>query len=150
MAYNAKDEKVLNRQLKVQRLVIPFTIVGHATASAVSISRDEPALLFVKTEGVDQITAALASGDGTPSFTAANDANGIFNLMVKIGESVEKVCSARVVGRTSAKDFICTLADTDGITAVGDKIVLDCDGDVALNASNTLNACLVVEYIVAE
>lgn len=146
--YAAKDELVQGRQLKVQRLVIPFSIVGNATASLVSISRDEPALLFIKTEGVDEITAVA---DGTPSFTAANDANGIFNILVKISESVAKVMHAKVCLRdTVNKIYGCSLANTTGLTAAGDKIVLNCDGDVALNAGNTLNAVLEVEYVVAE
>ena len=91
--FPAKDSLVLGRQLKVQRLVIPFSIVGHATASAVSISKDEPALLFIKTEGVDQITAVV---DGSPTLTSANDANCIFNILVNVGESIAKVMHANV------------------------------------------------------
>lgn len=148
MAYESKDELVKGRQLKVQRLVIPFSIVGHATASLVSISKDEPALLFIKTEGVDQITAAT---DGSPSFTSASDANCVFNILVKINESVAKVMAARVQLRdTVNKIYGCSLANTTGLTAAADKIVLNCDGDVALNASNTLNACLELEYVISE
>lgn len=147
--YYAKNELVQGRQLKVQRLVIPFAITGNATASAVSISRDEPALLFLKTEGVDEITPALDSADGTPTLTAANDANGIFNLMIKISEQVGKVMHAQVVGRDAATLVVCTLADSDGISAAGDKILLDCDTAVDLSAAN-LDACLELEYVVAE
>lgn len=103
MSYNSKDELVLGRQLKVQRLSIPFVITAHATASAVVISRDEPAILFLKTEGVDEITAAA---DGSPTFTAPDDSDGIFNILVVLNESVAKVMNARVVGRTAAKDFL--------------------------------------------
>lgn len=144
--FASKDSQVLGRQLKVQRLCIPFSITANATPASVVLANDEPSVLFLKTEGVDQIAAA---DDGSPSFTAANDINGIFNILVVLNESVAKVMNARVVGRDVAKDFICTLANTTGLTAAGDKIVLNCDGDVNLATTN-LNACLVVEYVIAE
>lgn len=147
--YASKDELVQGRQLKVQRLSIPFVITANASSASVLISRDEPAVLFLKTQGNDEITAALVAGDGTPSYTAANDANGIFNILVKLNEQVGKVMNARVVGRNTAKDYICTLADTDGISGAGDKICLDCDADISL-ATTSLDACLVVEYVIAE
>ena len=146
--FNAKDANVLNRQLKVQRLVIPFVITGNATPASVVVANDEPSVLFLKTEGVDQITPALDTADGTPSLTAANDANGIFNLMLKLSESVAKVCQAKITVRSgTAAVVVCTIADTDGITAAGDKIVLNCDTAVDLSAAN-LNACLEVEYVI--
>lgn len=147
--YNAKNELVQNRQLKVQRLVIPFTITGNATPASVVIARDEPGLLFLKTEGVNQITPALDTADGTPTLATADDSDGIFNLMIKIGEPLAKVMSARVAGRASAAIVGCTLANTNGITAGLDKIVLNCDTAVDFSAAN-LDGCLVVEYVVAE
>lgn len=148
-SFSPKNELVQNRQLKVQQLVIPFTITGNATPASVAITRDEPALLFLKTEGVNQITAALDTADGTPTLTAADDSDGIFNLMVKISEPVGKVMSARVQSRNAAAIVGCTLANTTGITAGGEKIVLNCDTAVDLSAAN-LDACLIVEYVVAE
>lgn len=147
--YNAKADLVQNRQLKVQRLVIPFTITGNATPASVVITRDEPGILFLKTEGVNQITAALDAADGTPTLAAADDSDGIFNLMVKISEPVGKVMQAKVSGRASAAIVGCTLANTTGITAGGDKIVLNCDTAVDFSAAN-LDGCLEVEYVVAE
>lgn len=149
MSYNAKNELVQNRQLKVQRLVIPFLITGNATPASVVLANDEPALLFLKTQGVNQITPALDPADGTPTLAAANDASGIFNLMVKISEPVGKVMHAYVQSRDAAAIVGCTLANTSGVTAAGDKIVLNCDHTVDLSAAN-LNACLVLEYVCAE
>lgn len=150
MSYNSKDELVLNRQLKVQRLSIPLVITANATPASVALSNDEPAILFLKSEGVDQITPALSVADGTPSFTAANDATGIFNIMVKINENLGKVVNASVQSRNVVnKIFGCSLANTNGITAGLQKIVLNCDSDVNLSTTN-LDACLVVEYVVAE
>lgn len=144
--YYSKDELVQGRQLKVQRLVIPFVITHNATASAVVISRDEPALLFLKTEGVDEITAVA---DGSPSFASPSDSAGTFNILVKLNEVAAKVMHAEVIGRDAALVKNCTLANTSGLTAAGDKIVLNCT--TAVNSSTTdLNACLCVEYVIAE
>jgi hypothetical protein len=146
MPYQAQDAQVQGRQLKVQRLVIPFTITHHATASLVVIAKDEPALLFLNTEGVDQITAVA---DGSPSFASPSDSAGTFNILVKVGESVAKVMQAQVIGRSAALVKNCTLANTTGLTAAGDKIVLNCT--TAVNATTTdLNACLCIEYVIAE
>lgn len=154
--YQSRDSQVLARQLKVQRLVIPFKIVGNATAASVLITRDEPALLFVKTAGVDEITPALSSTDTAPTLTAANDSTGAFNLMLKINEPIAKVMHARVVRRDVVnKVYECAL-DNSGtgividtaLSSGGDKIVLFCQGDLALNTSNTLDACVVCEYVV--
>lgn len=141
--YYAKSELVQDRQLKVQRLVIPFVITHNATAASVAISRDEPAILFLKTAGVDQIAAAV---DGSPSQTSPVDASGIFDLMLVIGEGVTKVLSAKIVGRTAALIKNCTLDNTTGLSAAGDKILLSCDSAVNLTTTD-IDACVEVEYV---
>jgi hypothetical protein len=159
MSYISKDVAVRGRQLKVQRLVIPFQIVGSATSGAVSPSSDAPAIMFLKTQGVDQITAALDSGDTATYSVAANDANGTFNVLLKISEQVEKVCRASCTRRSAvlaeADDaMVCALGSSSGVvqnaSANADKIMLTIDGELALNAANTLDACLEVTYIIQE
>lgn len=161
MAYQAKDDKVLARQLKVQRLVIPFSIVGNATPASVVQRSDEPAILFLRTEGVDDITVAsgaLDSGDVATYADAAVNSTGIFNILVRVNELVEKVCSARIYRRAAtaatATAQAVALGSAAGVVqtagANGSKIMLTGDSDVALNAANTLDACLEVEYIVKE
>ena len=147
--YYAKNELVQGAQLKAQELCLRLAITGNATPASVAISVDDPAILFLKTQGVDRITAALDAGDGSPTFVAQNDANGLFSAMIKVGEPVGKVLCALLVRRTAYGLDTCKLADTDGITAVGDKIVLDCDTGVDLSAAN-LDACLIVKYQAAE
>ena len=147
--YPAKSDQVLGAQLKVQELCLPFVITGNATPASVAISVDDPALLFLRTEGVNKITAALDTADGTPSIVSPVDANGLFAAMIKVGEPVGKVLAALIVRRDAHGLDTCKLADTDGITAAGDKIILNCDSGVDLSAAN-LNACLVVKYVVAE
>lgn len=154
MSYQAKDSTVDNRQLKVQRLVIPFTITGNATPASKVIAADEPSLLFFKTEGLDQITVAsgaLESGEVLPTLATATDSTGVINALVKINEPLAKVMSVKVIGRTAtALDKQGTiLAFTTGSTNSGKSIV--CNLTTAVNlASASIDAALEVEYIVAE
>lgn len=146
--YYAKSELVQENQLKVQELALRLAITGNATPASVALAVDDPSILFLKSQGVDKITAAL-NGDTAPTFVAQNDATGLFSAMVVVGEPIKKVLSAQLIRRTAHGVDTCKLADTDGITVLGDKIVLDCDTGVDLSAAN-LDACLIVKYIVQE
>jgi len=146
--YNAKQDLVLNRQLKVQELAIPLSITGNATPASVVVASDEPGIVFLKTQGVDKITAAL-NGDTAPTFVAQNDGNGLFSVMIVVGEQIGKVLCAQLVRRNAHAADSAKLANTTGITALGDKIVLDCDTAVDLSAAS-LDACLIVRYVAAE
>ena len=158
MSYDAKQSLVSDRQLKVQRLVVPFQVVGSATAADVALSNDEPSLVFLQSEGVDQITAALAT-DETATFTDATptDSSGQLNVLIRIGEEVEKVCGAEILNLdadafTAVSGMAANLGSSTGITtgdAGGKSIMLSLDtGDS--HATGTHKRCLVVEYIVAQ
>jgi hypothetical protein len=110
------------------------------------IKADEPAMLFLNTEGVNQISAVA---DGSPTFTSPSDSAGTFNLLIRINEKVGKVMQAEVVSRTAALVKNCTLANTTGLTAAADKIVLNCTTGVS-SATTNLDAVLIVEYVIAE
>lgn len=149
--YNAKNELLLNRQLKVQRLSIPFVIVGSATSSSVSVSCDEPSILFIKTQGVDQITPALDSGETAVYSSSPSDSSGVFNILVKVREPINKIVSMRVADRLRGTSSPAYLGKAEpSVASNGSDIMVTCTSDVALNASNTLNACLELEYIVNE
>ncbi len=151
--FQAKDSQVQGRQLKVDRLVIPFTIVGSATSTSVVASSDEPSFMFFATQGVDGITGALSSGETATYTVSPLDGTSIFNVLVKISESVVKVCSARFSLRdTGVTGNTVKLGSATGITTGsggGDSIMLTCTSSVALNASNTITGCLEVDYVVA-
>jgi len=150
MNYNAKDPQVSSRQLKVQKLSIPFLVVGSAGTS--TTSNDEPAVLFIRTQDTDQITTAsgaLASGETATYSVAAADATGIFNILVKTNEAVAKVVSARIASRIDGVSHPVFLGDADGLTSLG-NMMLTCDSTVDFTAANTLDASLEVEYVVAE
>lgn len=151
--YQAKDELVRGRQLKVQKLVIPFLITANATPASVVVRNDEPAVLFIRSEGVDQITSsagALASGETATYSVAAHDANGILNFYIKLGsdEDCLKVMYAVVIDRVNGTVQPAKLGDADGISSVG-NIMITSDTTVNL-ATTDLNGCLIVEYVVAE
>lgn len=153
MSYDSKNELVGSRQLKVQKLSIPLTIVGNAVAASVVCRNDEPAILFLQTDGVDQITGALASGETATYTVATADATGVFRAFLKIQESVEKVCAAVAYRRDAFEVVPGRLGSASGIstgTAGGKGIMLAFDCALALNAGNTLDACIEVEYVVAE
>lgn len=151
--YNPKNPQVADAALKVQRLVIPATIIGNATAASVVCKNDQPSLVSLQTDGVDQITAALAANETATYTVATADATGVFRALVAINEPVAKVVAAYAV-RTDAFEVVPgRLGSATGITtgtAGGSKIMLAFDTALALNAANTLNCALVVEYVVAE
>ena len=153
MSYPSKDEVVQSRKLKVQRVSIPFTIVGNATAANVVPLNDEPARLFFQTGGVNQITGALLTNETATYTTAANDANGVFRGLLRVNENVEKVVSLQCFNRLTGVLEPAFLGSATGITtgsAGGKAIMLAVDSATDFTGANTLNACLVVEYVINE
>lgn len=154
MSFQAKDSIVLNRQLKVQRVVIPFTITGNATPASKVLANDEPSKLFFKTEGLNQITianGAIETGETLPSLASATDATGVINALIKINEPLAKVMLVRVVGRSSTQLSRQgeILAFTTGSTNSGQSIVCNITTGVNLASAN-IDAAIEVEYVVSE
>lgn len=157
MSYDAKNELVRARQLKVQKLSIPFLVVANATPASKTVTIDEPALLFLNVEGISGITLAAGAVDSAAelsaiTFATATDSTGVFNALVRISEPLAKVCLARIVSRNSTSDIVAATFPTGataGITSVGDKVVLNFDAGRSF-ASVDGNYCLEVEYVVAD
>lgn len=153
MAYQSKDSVVLGRQLKTQKVSIPLTITGHATPASVVITRAEPTLLYVLTEGVDQVTAALATDETATYAVAADDSDGIFNLLLDVKETVRTVISVRLADMVTGVNHPVKLGSATGITT-GDgstgKIMITCDSATNLATSAVVTATLEVEYILSE
>lgn len=149
--YNAKNELVFSRQLKVERLVIPFSVVGNATSTSVSVASDEPAILFVATEGVDNITPNLSSNETATYSTSPNDTSGIFNILVKVQEPVKKLCSARLSLRDSNTAQSVKLGSSTGITTGsdgGNSMMLTATCSVTAHSGSTANCVLELDYSV--
>lgn len=152
MSYVSKDEVVQSRQLKVQRVVIPFYITADATPADVVPLNDEPTRLFLQTEGVDQITDAL-NADETATYTSTPvDADGVFLLLLKVKEPLAKVVSAYCFNRVTGVRSPTFIDSATGITTGdggGESIMLAVDSTTDLS-SDDLDACLIVEYAVEE
>ena len=150
--FQAKDSLTLGRQLKVITLAIPFQVVGSATAASVSVTSDEPGLLFVNTSSTTQISAAtgaLDAGEATPTFQTLSDSAGNAAALVKVNEPVTKVVGAYTVTRSGATPVMtaCPIANTTGLSANGNKICLNLNTTTAYNTTVTLNQTLYVSYI---
>jgi hypothetical protein len=153
MAYEAKDSAVNGRQLEVQSLVIPLRIVGNATAASVSLQNDEPGFVFLRSSSVDQITAELNVNEVATYSAAPNDAAGVFQVLIKINEPLGKICSARLLNRSAAAAQAAYLGSATGITTGtggGQALMVLCDSTVDFTGANTLDACLHVDYVVAD
>lgn len=156
-SFNAKQENVQKRALKVQKLSIPFYITANATPASKVVTRDEPSLLFLNVQGISGISVAAGAFDSSAeasaiTFASAADATGVFSALVRIGEPLAKVCSAMIVSRSGASDIVAATfptGATSGISSLGDKIVLnfDCARDFS---SADGDYCLQVEYVVSE
>lgn len=154
--YQAKDEKVLSRQLKVQEIAIPLFVLHNATPASKTVSNDEPSLLFINTQGISQITLANGAVDSAAelsaiTFASASDANGVYSMLVRIGEPIKKVVSAQVIRRDGNEVISCTFPTgaTSGISSAGDKIVLNADSAVDFSAAD-YDASLVIRYVISE
>lgn len=156
-SYQAKQELQSRRQLKVQKMSIPFLITANATPASKVVTRDEPGILFLNVEGISGITVAAGAMDTSAelsaiTFATATDSTGVFNACVRVGEQIAKVCSARITSRAGASDVVAATfptGATTGITSVGDKIVLNLDCGRDFSAANG-DYCLEVEYVLAE
>lgn len=158
MAYRAKQSSVQDRQLKVQRLVIPFQVVGSATAADVSITSDEPGFVFFESNAVDQITGALAT-DETATYTDGTpvDADGELNVLLTLGEEIVKVMGG-VMYNLDADGFApltgtgVNLGSATGITTGvggGKSLMISVDTG-ADHTTGTHKRALVVEYVAAQ
>lgn len=156
MSFTPKNELTAQAALAVQTLVLPFTITGSATPASVVFKADQPAMLFAKTEGVDQCTVAagaLDAADTVPTFLTASDAGGDFGIVVRIGEPLKKVISCQVVcssAENAGANAIYPTAPTTGIVAGGslDKIALSVKNAPAFSTAVTVTGCVIVTYTV--
>ena len=158
--YRAKDALVQGRQLKVNTLVIPFQVVGNGTPADVVLTNDESGLMFLQSEGVNQISAALDTNE-TAVYTDASpsDAAGELNCLIKIREDIEKVLGTDLLNLDD--DGFAVLdksaagansGSTSGISTGsggGKSLMLSMDTG-ADHSSGTHKRALVVHYVAAE
>lgn len=154
--FQPKDGQVYSRQLKVQRLQIPFTVTANATASSKTYTVDEPSLVFFNFQGLTGITSGAGAidsiGETLPSLASATDSTGVFNVLVKINEPLVKVVSVGISGRQGATGItnLCQiLAFTTGSVNAGQSIVANVTSGVNFSTTS-LDATLTVDYITQE
>jgi len=149
--FRSVDDKVQNRQLKVKELSIPFKINSNATPANKTHETDEPTLLFIQSEGVDEITeaaGALASGETAVPSQTESDADGKFGILVKVGETVSKIVSAQVLNRVTGVLEPCFINSSgDSLSSLDTSIILNCDSATNLGTTD-LDAVLILKYTV--
>lgn len=149
-AFYPKDSLAMDRALKVQRLVIPFTVTFSATAANVVLANDEPSVAYFQSQGVNQITAADSTAAGEFNDTTPTDSNGDLNILVKVGESVAKVMQCRIRNRVTGTEYAAheDAGGTQGVSTTG-NIMLSVSTSVNFTTTS-LDACLEVEYVVSD
>jgi len=156
MPYQAKDELVLSRQLKVQELAIPLSSLANVVPTSKVVRSGIPSLLFTNFEGVSGLTVASGAFDtvaeaAAVTLAAANDITGVFSLLLRINEPIQEIVTAEI-HRSGANEIISATYPTgaaNGITLLGNKMIFNFDSTVNFATTN-YNAVLVVRYIVDE
>lgn len=150
--FDSKVSAVRSRQLRVNTLVLPFTIVSNATPASKTFTNDEPSVLCLKLEGIDYTTVANGGFDTSAeasaiTFATSTDATGIFSALVKIGEPIGKLISVKAIRTgTTGPGVAVAIAEvlngtiatgsTAGVTSVGDKLAIDFDSAVNFATTN--------------
>lgn len=124
MAYESKDELVRNRQLQVQELCLDFTITASATPASAVIKAINPDILYIATQGNDQITPEFYQSGDSAMFAVNSDLAGTFSMLVNINEPIDRVESAQLIRRDSAVQDYAWRANINGISTDGNKICL--------------------------
>jgi hypothetical protein len=161
--YYPKSYPVMQRSIKVARLVIPFSITSNATPANKVLATDETSVLFLQAQGITQISVAsgaLDPGESVPPFDlTASDASGAFNLLVNVapgevpvsnGDRPTKIMQARVSDRSTGAVYATYHNVTNpDIDVNGTKMLLNCASGINL-ATTSINCCLEIEYTVQE
>lgn len=147
VGFYPKDSLAADRALKVQKLSIPLKVTHNATPASVSLVNDEPSVLYLQSQGVDQITAADSSASYADSPV---DSEGDLNVLIKVGESVAKVMEARLRNRITGTEYALVQDgnSTQGVSPNG-NIMLSVATSVNFGTTD-LDACLSVEYAVSD
>jgi len=150
--FYAKSSLAMDRQLKVQKLTIPFSVTASATPASVLLSNDEPSVLFLQSQGVNQITAADSIAAAAFANQSPSDSSGQLNILVVVGEKVAKVMQCVVKSRilgTSYSGHIDTGSVSSTGVSISGNMMLSVSG-VPSFASTSSDLCLEVEYSVVD
>jgi len=146
MTWLQHNDEAQDAILKSKRLVLKFSIKKHTTPASKVHACEYPGFMELRSEG--KTSAADAIDDGT-TFTTANDANGIFGLLLHDIEVVDEVklvsvtADAGTVAATGASTFTIENNIFDGSDAVLGplgRIVVTTDGSGSATVSSVFVA----------
>ena len=150
--FPAKSSVVLDRQLKVQKLTIPYQITGASVSTSVAQISDEPAILGIKSMSVDGWTTLLESGETASADITLSNSVGNYALLVKVSESVGKICKAEVTDRLTGVRALAYINSTnDPLSSGGGSMIVNVDSADDLTSQGTVySKVLVIEYVAAD
>lgn len=122
--YQPKDVDVYNRQLKVQRLSIPFKITHNATPASKTLTNDDAQILSLQTQGLSQVPNPNASSSPSGTVALASAAN-------------YGILAATAITTVNPSTITGSLAESPGSTVTGTFTV---SGTTDLANSNALQA----------
>lgn len=135
-----KSSVVEDHDLKREKLVFEFAVVGNATPASKTLSSDLPGVCVLGAEGLTATLAAVEDISGQTNYVAADDSDGKVNVLLKASElgSVLKVMKIVAHVKDSAGTFTlapCTAVGTSGKTTAG-NIAFSVDTAVDFSAAS--------------
>jgi hypothetical protein len=154
----SKDSLIQDIQLQVIEINTGLVILGNAVPANLDLSYTQnTSRVFLKTEGIDQITVANGACDTQAevdaiTFQSEDDATGKFSVLVRFNEPLSGLVSAEIVDRFTGARYGSTISFTtggppgSGLTLLLDKVLFEFQTGVDLsNPSNRIIGNLVVK-----
>lgn len=126
-----------SHMVKSRRLVASVSVVANAAPASKTHNSDISDSLILRTEGLTATADAIE--DLSATFTAANDANGIFGILIHI-ENAGKILSASVKNEAGTEELVSSPISS------GKNIALDVDSAIDLSTTDQTFS-IVVEYL---
>lgn len=144
-----KNDVLENHMLKQARLPFSIGIVHHATPASKKHSNDMDGLVFIATEGKDDITAIEDISGMTSYASPADNSTGdsIFQVLVKDLGTIDKVYNVSVVdlGGTATSVAVTLLGASNGLTTNGNIAMQIAGTGLDLSAEDA-SLALIIEY----
>ena len=147
------NSSVDNQQVMHRKLVFEFNVVHHATPASKKVASDLPGVCFISSEGLTTPVSAIEDVTGLTNYTAASDASGIVDVLLKGSElgSIKKVMTVVVREKVStgfSAPTVQILGSAGGLTPGGN---IAFEVTVAASLATTDSTCVVeVDYLLSE
>lgn len=149
-----KNAVVEDHDLKHEKLVFEFAVVGNATPASKTLSSDLPGVCVLAAEGLTaDMVAAEALIASETNYAAPDDSDGKIDVLLKASElgSILKVMKIIAHVKDSAGTFTaapCTGFGTSGKTTAG-NIAFQVDTAVDFSAANG-TVVVEVDYVLSK